>query len=277
MAKQWQEDTLVVGESGLPKDSPLRKVPEFWRIVSGAAEKQPGRIEPGVCPSECRPLRPNYRLRILPAKREKMPSGAEIAFNPEYIPLLASERRVRANLLAPWNIIPLEDRRSFVAPFFIDPFVAAELRSQEKREAPFPEALTATVGRKNANWRAVLYWEARKSNPQAKAELDALFKGADARESRLFHEASVAIDEGLFRQKPWDRTKLHAILWTLEYFCKYDSWPTRPMVKAALKEMGCNFPGSEDGKNDRRFFTGPVLGRILLGDPGAPRGPRRKQ
>jgi len=49
------------------------------------------------------------------------------------------------------------------------------------------------------------------------------------------------------------------------------------MVKAALKKMGCNFPESEDGKNDWRFFRGPVLGRVLAGAPGAPRGPRREK
>ena len=192
-----------------------------------------------------------------------MPSGDEVAFSRDYIPLLAWERKARRRLIRQWVLTH-------------DPFIAAQLRAQEKREAPFLEALIATVGRNNANWRLVLYWEERKGNSQAKAELRAHLEEADTQESRLFRETSIALAR-IFRQETRERTKLHAILWTLRHVCKHQSWPTRPMVKAALKKMGCNFPQSEDGKNDWRFFIGPVLGRVLTGKPGAPRGPRRKK
>ena len=46
-----QEDTLVVGHSWLPKDSPLRRVAEFWKTVSGAGKRQHGAANPLCVPA----------------------------------------------------------------------------------------------------------------------------------------------------------------------------------------------------------------------------------
>jgi hypothetical protein len=202
-----------------------------------------------------------------PVKREGSLSGAEVAFNRQYIPLLASERRARRGLILQWVHTH-------------DPFVAGELSKQEDREIPFLEELTAAVGKNHANWRLVLHWEARRGDPQARAELAHWLAeastGDDPQESKRWHEAETALRD-LLARGPRERAKAYAIFWVLIYVCKNGCWPTRPMVKAALKETGIHFPASNRGNNDHRFFTGPVLGRVLKGKAGAPCGPRSKK
>ncbi len=223
-------------------------------IKEGAAAVKP---EPFV------PLGDIFRpeaIQIRRAKRTPIPSGPEIAFNPQYVPLLASARRVRRGLIRQWENTH-------------DPFVAAALCRQEDREIPFFEELTATVGKKNANWRTVLQWEAR-HDQQANAELAHWLVEAatsdDPQESKRFRQAEAALRRAL-ADGPLERAKAIAIFWALRYLCEKGYWATRPMVKEALKQMGCRFPSSKKGQNDPRFFRGPVLGRVLKDKGGRPR------
>jgi len=203
----------------------------------------------------------NGAVPIQHAERTPFPSGAEIAFNHQYVPLLASERRARRGLIQQWVNTH-------------DPFVAAALSKQQDQEIPFLEELTATVGKKNANWRVVLQWEAR-HDQHARAELAHwLVKAAtgdDPQESKRFHEAETALRRTL-ANGPFEQAKAFAIFWVLRYLCEKHCWPTRSMVKAALKERGHRFPSSKRGQNDARFFRGPVLGRVLKDKGGRPRG-----
>ena len=198
-------------------------------------------------------------LRIHGAEQTPLPSGAEVAFSRQYVPLLASERRARRELIQQWTITH-------------DPFVAAALCKQEDLEIPFLEELTATVGKKHANWRTVLQWEAR-HDQQARAELAHWLAEAamadDPQDSKCFHAAEAALRRAL-ADGPFERAKALAILWVLRYVCEKHCWPTRSMVKVALKEMNCRFPSSKRGQNDARFFSGSVLGRVLKDKGGRP-------
>jgi hypothetical protein len=206
---------------------------------------------------------PQKGYRILSTKRPPLPLGTEQFLNPNYVPLMAEARRARAKLIE-----KLEQTQ--------DPRIIVELVRQELQEIPFIEGLQAVFGKKRANWRTMLIWEA-KHDPLARDELARLLSDAstsdDPKESELFREAEGAVRR-LRSRGLWDRSRAAGIFFTLSYLCNMGRWPTRPMVKGMLKKMDCNFPASERGNNDRRFFSGPVLGRVRTGKPGAPRGPR---
>ena len=85
-----------------------------------------------------------------------------------------------------------------------------------------------------------------------------------------FRQAEAALRRAL-ADGPLERAKAIAIFWALRYLCEKGYWATRPMVKEALKQMGCRFPSSKKGQNDPRFFRGPVLGRVLKDKGGRPR------
>ena len=191
------------------------------------------------------------KRHCLPARKSRLVAST--------FPLLASERRARRELIQQWTITH-------------DPFVAAALCKQEDREIPFLEELTATVGKKHANWRTVLQWEAR-HDQQARAELAHWLAEAamadDPQDSKCFHAAEAALRRAL-ADGPFERAKALAILWVLRYVCEKHCWPTRSMVKVALKEMNCRFPSSKRGQNDARFFSGSVLGRVLKDKGGRP-------
>ena len=231
----------------------------WWR-----AKEPDGQEGPAVKPEPFVPLGDPVRPEAIrigdptkPNKRRSLPSGAEIAFDRQYFPLLASERRARRGLILQWV-------------YTHDPFVAAALWKQQDREIPYLEVLTSIVGKKHANWRTVLQCEAR-SNLQARAELahwlTEAATGADPQESTRFQEAEAALRRAL-ADGPFERGKAHAIFWVLRYLCEKHCWPTRSMVKAALKEMGCRFPSSSRGQNDARFFSGAVLGPVVKDKPG---------
>jgi hypothetical protein len=123
-------------------------------------------------------------------KYVRPPSEEEIVFDPNYEPLLFSDREIRRRLLAPWRMISPACLKEFV-----DPYVARELRRQETRDKELRDLLDALLG-KASDWRTALCIESQR-NIDARVELgriqDNSWTEGDTDELGRFLEALKAV------------------------------------------------------------------------------------
>ena len=87
--------------------------------------------------------------------------ATDTVFDPDYVPLLASEREARRGLLYPWKVFmrrgaPQNDRNKILTK--IDPYVARELHRQEVRDKELRDIFAALFG-SEADWHEALLLE----------------------------------------------------------------------------------------------------------------------
>jgi hypothetical protein len=209
------------------------------------------------------------QIQFKAARRVRPPSGDEVVFDPNYEPLLFSEREIRRRLLAPWRMISPAYLKEFV-----DPYVARELHRQETRDKELRDLFDALLG-KASDWRTALCVESQR-NIDARSELGRIqgnsWAEGNTDELGRFLEALKAVKR-LNERGPVRPAKAWALSFVFGCRMMGEPLPYRGEVLEFLSKKGIKVPKNNAARD---IFTGPILSALAQRPSGAPKTKRRR-